>query len=110
MSKPVILLAERDCERRQELYARLLTQGYEIIESFSPIEVLRVLRHRRRIDLFLLSTSLESRGDGVELARLILHHGNSPQVILLAGQDGVDWTTAVRAAGVMTYVGKHLVC
>ena len=110
MSNPVILLAEQDSERRQRLFTRLLSYGYEVIESGSPLEVLRILRRRYRIDLFLVSPSLESPGDGVDLAQLVLHHGASPHVILLAGQDGKDWAVAARAAGVTTHVGKGASC
>ena len=110
MSNPVILLAEQDSERRQRLFTRLLSHGYEVIESGSPLEVLRILRRRYRIDLFLVSPSLESPGDGVDLAQLVLHHGASPHVILLAGQDGKDWAVAARAAGVTTHVGKGASC
>lgn len=110
MSDPVILLAEQDSERRQRLFTRLLSHGCEVIVSCNPLEVLRVLRRRRRIDLFIVSPSLESPGDGVELAQLVLHHGSSPQVILLAGQDAEDWALAARAAGVTTYVGKGASC
>jgi DNA-binding NtrC family response regulator len=109
MSNLVILLVEQDGERRQRLFTRLLSQGYEVIESCSPLEALRIIRQRRRIDLFIVSPSLESPGDGVELpsSSFIME---PPHVILLAGQDGEDWAVAARAAGVTTYVGKRVSC
>jgi hypothetical protein len=82
MSKPVIVLAERNLELRNRLFCQLLCRGFEVIESSSMSEVFRALRRRRDIHLFIMSASLDEPGDGVDFARLVAGVGYAPKVIL----------------------------
>ncbi|MBI3249448.1 MAG: response regulator [Deltaproteobacteria bacterium] len=104
MSKPVVLLAERNLELRRQLFAQLLCQGYEVIDSPHTVDVLRTLRGRQGVDLFILSASLDQPGDGVELMQLLRHCERMPQVILTAERDAQEWASAAHAAGAAAYL------
>jgi hypothetical protein len=96
MSKPVIVLAERNKELRDRLFCQLLCHGFEVIESLNMSEVFRALHNRRDISLFIMSTSLDEPGDGVEFARLIFRSGSALRVILTSTVPQQDWTDADR--------------
>jgi DNA-binding response OmpR family regulator len=103
MSKPVVLLAERDAELRRRLFAQLLCQGFDVITAPRLMKALRVLRHRRDINVFIVSASLETPGDGVVLARLTNRCKHAPRIILLSDQNTEEWKTAAHEAGVAAY-------
>ncbi|MGE0679607.1 MAG: hypothetical protein AB7P69_01685 [Candidatus Binatia bacterium] len=92
MGNPVVVLAERNKELRGRLLCQLLCQGFEVIESSSMSEVLRALRCRRDIGLFIMSASLDEPGDGAEFARLIFHSGAALRVILTSTLHQQSWT------------------
>lgn len=104
MSKPVVLLAERNLELRRQLFAQLLCQGYEVIDSPHTVDVLRTLRGQRGVDLFILSASLDQPGDGVELMQLLRHCDRMPQVILTTEHDTQEWASAAHDAGAAAYL------
>ena len=58
-----ILLAERDETLRRRLHALLLSRGFEVIESGDATSILRALRQKRQLDLFITNTSLATVGD-----------------------------------------------
>lgn len=106
MSKPTILLAERSPELRRGLFVRLLCEGFDVIESSGPSEVFRALRQRRQVHCFILSTSFEEPGDGVELARLLRHCESAPHVILTTDSSRDNWNTAPLEAGVAEHIAR----
>lgn len=110
MSTPVVLLAERNPELRRRLFTQLLCQGYDVIDAPTTVEVLRAVRHRRGVDLFLMDVSLDTPGDGVELARFLRHCEYRPRVILLAGKEPQCWATDAYAAGVTAYFVSPFSC
>jgi len=95
MSKPVIVLAERNTELRDRLFCQLLCQGFDVIESLNMSEVFHALRRRRDIGLFIMSASLDEPGDGVEFAHLVGRFGYSPRVILTSTPRVSDSSDAV---------------
>ena len=95
MSKPLIVLAERNMELRRRLLCQLLCQGFDVIESSSMSEVFHALRRRRDIGLFIMSASLDEPGDGVEFAHLVGRFGYSPRVILTSTPRAPDSFDAV---------------
>ncbi|HXG22780.1 MAG TPA: response regulator [Methylomirabilota bacterium] len=103
MSKPVVLIAERDAKLRRRLFAQLLCQGFDVITAPRLMSALRILRHRRDINVFIVSASLETPGDGVVLARLTNRCQRAPQIILIAEKNTQEWKTAAQEAGVAAY-------
>jgi DNA-binding response OmpR family regulator len=110
MRKPVVLLAERNPELQRSLFTQLSNQGYEVINAPTMVEVLRALRRRRCIDLFVLSVSLTTPGDGVELTRLLRQGGSSASVILLAEPMPQCWAADARSAGAAAYFARPFSC
>lgn len=110
MSTPVVLLAARNPELRRRLFTQLLCQGYDVIDAPTTVEVLRAVRHRRGVDLFIMDVSLDTPGDGVELARFFRHCERRPRVILLAGKEPQCWATDAYAAGVTAYFAHPFSC
>jgi DNA-binding response OmpR family regulator len=104
MSKPAILLAERNPELGRSLFSHLLCQGYDVIEAPTMSEVFRALRQRRSIDLFVLSASFDHPGDGVELAQLLHQSRCSARVIVLAEKEAHNWAEPARTASVAAYL------
>jgi DNA-binding response OmpR family regulator len=110
MSKPVVLLAERNQELRRHLFTQLLRQGYEVIDAPTMVDVLRVLRRHREVDLFILNVSLDTPGDGVGLARLLRQSEHRPRVILLAENTPQCWAADVQELGATVCLAQPFSC
>jgi DNA-binding response OmpR family regulator len=110
MSKPVVLLAERNPELRGRLFTQLLWHGYEVIDAQTTVDVLRTVRHRRCVDLFVMSVSLDTPGDGVELAQLLCQCEHRPRVILLAEKEPQGWAADAQAVGATAYFEQPFSC
>lgn len=110
MSKPVVLLAERNLELRRRLFTHLLCQGYDVIDAPTMVDVLRAVRRRRGIDLFVLDVSLDTPGDGVELVRLLQQSEHRPRVVLLAENTPQCWAADVQEIGATAYLERPFSC
>jgi len=99
MSKPVVLVAERNDILRRQLLAQLLCRGFDVIEASCMSEIFRALRHRRDISLFIMSPSLDEPGDGVEFSQLICRFGYNPQVILTSDTETIEKARSEREEG-----------
>src|SRR5262245_15967193 len=103
MGKPVILLAERDEHLRQCLHSFLLNHGFEVLTSSSMTGLLRTLRQRRNLDLLIVSTVIETSGDGSDVVLHLHQWHRKPPVILLAVHSCEELAIAALKAGVADY-------
>jgi CheY-like chemotaxis protein len=70
VTKPSILIVEREASARQRLKTPLLAYGYTVVEALEPTDAIRRF-HRQASDLILVNASLQGDHDGLTLARHI---------------------------------------
>ncbi|NOT53728.1 MAG: sigma-54-dependent Fis family transcriptional regulator [Deltaproteobacteria bacterium] len=104
MTKPMVLLVERDEELQQHLQTLLLSQGFEISSVSDVTGVLHVLRQRRGLDLLIINAWLETSEEGLELAQLIRRADRHIPTILLVTHSSEDLAIAALRAGVNDYL------
>jgi DNA-binding NtrC family response regulator len=103
MTKPTILIAERDTSARRWLKALLSPHGYDVIEASGSTEV-RQSFQRQPLDLIIVNASLHAARDGVELARQIRQQHHKIPLILLTANSSEELAIAALRAGVTDYV------
>lgn len=83
-----ILIIDRDVSFRSSLKERLLTEGYRVLTSEAPAEIVRFVR-RKRIDAILLNL-VEFKREGLHLLAVIKEIRPLVQVILLNRSDQIS--------------------
>jgi DNA-binding NtrC family response regulator len=101
--RPAIVIADRDEAWRQTLKRLLLCDGFEVIEAVDTISILRALRQRRNLALLIVNTSLDTTGDGVELAQLLRQRDRTVSIIVLAPNSSEELAIAALKAGAVDY-------
>ena len=106
MIVPRILILDSECKLRRTLHARLLTQGYTVMESRTGENALKTIRTTRP-DLILLDINLPGV-DGMETCRQIRRSCDAPILVVTARKAPHDKVFALEA-GADDYVVKPFV-
>jgi len=107
MAKRAILLAESDARQRGVLKYHLQSDGFVVREAMDRSSVLAELRRRPFFSLLMMNASLDSKMDGLELARQLRQRHPSPAIILLTTQSSEDLAIAALKAHVVTISKPH---
>ena len=101
--RPAIVIADRDAVWRQSLKRLLLGDGFEVIEAGDTSIILRTLRQRRDLALLIVNTSLDTTGNGVEVAQLLCQWNRAVPIIVLAPNSSEELAIAALKAGAVDY-------
>jgi len=99
-----VLIADDDSDFRLSLKDYLCSQGYEVYEAATCMEVLRTL-NKKGMDLIILDLQL-GKGDGIELLDKIKTLGDSLEVIMVTGYGSIETAVKALQGGVCDFVSK----
>ena len=101
-----VLIADKDSELRMLVSARLQARQYEVIETESSEEVMRII-DREAIDLIILSTEME-RMSGKMLIEMIRQKSNfmSVPIILLTEEREIAELVMTKERGFDDFLTK----
>jgi DNA-binding NtrC family response regulator len=103
VTKPSILIVEREASVRQRLKRPFLPYGFTVVEALEPTDAIHSF-HRQSPDLILVNASLHGSHDGLGLARHIRQQHKMIPLILLTADGSEELAIAALRAGVNDYV------
>lgn len=102
MNKQAIVIAEKDHSLRNGLKNLLLAQGYGVHDTACKDRLVTLIA-RYEPHLFIISTSLDEYGDGLEVAATICHQNKNISIILTTTESSEDFAISALRIGAKDY-------
>lgn len=104
MRRPAILVGGRNESSRRSIRDLLLQHGYEVLEAWDTAGVLRAFRHKRHVDLLVLSADLDETEGRMAAARQVRQWDRHVPLILMVTKSSEALAIAALRAGMSDYL------